>query len=205
VGAHSGEYFQMLSDIGYTGRVVSFEPVQENFSALRRKARGQARWHLRKVALGAEAATKAINVYKGSVFNSFLDASQYGSERFGSMVDRIGSETVRVVRLDSVFADCIKGLESPRVFLKMDTQGWDMEVLRGASGVLDQIIGLQSELPARQCYEGMVPYTEALEQCSGLGFEVTGIFPVARDKDNLRIVEFDCVMLRQACARAEAG
>jgi hypothetical protein len=44
-----------------------------------------------------------------------------------------------------------------------------------------------------------------LEHYTGPGFQVTGIFPVARDKDNLRIVEFDCVMLREANTHSTPG
>jgi hypothetical protein len=58
-----------------------------------------------------------------------------------------------------VIADCVAGLDSARVFLKIDTQGWDMEVLRGASGILDQVVGLQSELSARHCYNNIESYT----------------------------------------------
>jgi FkbM family methyltransferase len=205
VGAHTGEYFETLSEIGYRGRVVSFEPVKANYEALARKARREKRWLIRNVALGAEAGAKEMNVYQGTVFNSFLESNEYGSERFGNMVERTKSESVQVARLDTIFADCVAGLDSPRVFLKMDTQGWDIEVLRGASGILDRIVGLQSELSAQHCYNGMVPYTKALEHYNELGFQVTGIFPVARDKDELRIVEFDCVMLHQADAHSAPG
>ena len=184
---------------------MSFEPVKANYEALARKARREKRWLIRNVALGAEAGAKEMNVYQGTVFNSFLESNEYGSERFGNMVERTKSESVQVARLDTIFADCVAGLDSPRVFLKMDTQGWDIEVLRGASGILDRIVGLQSELSAQHCYNGMVPYTKALEHYNELGFQVTGIFPVARDKDELRIVEFDCVMLHQADAHSAPG
>jgi hypothetical protein len=76
----------------------------------------------------------------------------------------------------------------------MDTQGWDLEVLRGASGGFSQIHGIQPELPVQRCYEGMSTYTQILDQYAQLGFDINGIYPVTRGRDDLRVVEFDCVM-----------
>jgi FkbM family methyltransferase len=202
VGAHTGEYFETLSQIGYGGRVVSFEPVKANYAVLARKAGRDKRWLIRNLALGSDEGVKEINIYQGTVFNSFLQSSEYAAARWGDQVERTTSERVQVTRLDKVFADCVSGIDCPRIFLKMDTQGWDIEVLRGASGIMDQLVGIQSELSAQHCYDGMIPYTKALEHYTALGFQITGMFPVARDKDKLRVVEFDCVMLRHGDAQS---
>ena len=95
-----------------------------------------------------------------------------------------------------MFGECTANIDEPRCFLKMDTQGWDLEVMKGAAGVMSSIVGIQSELAVKHCYEGMVGFTRALEQYAALGFEVTGMYPVAYDHDQLRVLEFDCVMLK---------
>lgn len=196
VGAHDGEYAHELREIGYRGRIVSFEPVQSSYQGLVHKARRARNWVIHNLALGAEEGEKEINVYRGGVFNSFLSSSEFGTERFGAELALATTQRVRVARVDHILADCVAGIESPRVFLKMDTQGWDLEVLKGAGGVISQLVGIQSELAIKQCYQGMVGFAEALKEYSALGFEVTGLFPVAHDKDELRVVELDCVMLR---------
>src|SRR5262249_28975434 len=145
-----------------------------------------------------------INVYRGGVFNSFLMPSHFGSERFGANLERSRVETVRVRRLDQVFGDCTADIEGLRCFLKMDTQGGNLEGLKGGPEVLASIVGIQSELAVKQCYEGMVEFTEALEQYAALGFEVTGMYPVAHDWDQLRVVEFDCVLVRTSAIAAVA-
>jgi hypothetical protein len=82
------------------------------------------------------------------------------------------------------------------VLLKVDTQGFDLEVVEGAVKVLDRVRALQLEVPAKRVYDGMPPLPRTLERLDELGFEVTGMFPVTRDRDLLRVVEFDCVLRR---------
>ncbi len=196
VGAHIGEYASEIREIGYQGRIVSFEPVQASYEVLVGKAKQQRDWIIHHCALGAEDGEQEINIYRGTVFNSFLASSNVGAERFGAQVELEAKERVRIRRLDRMFEDCVAGIAAPRVFLKMDTQGWDLKVLEGARGVLDRLVGIQSELAVRHCYEGMTTYTAALERYAALGFELTGMFSVAREADGLRVMELDCVMLR---------
>jgi len=73
-------------------------------------------------------------------------------------------------------------------------------VVRGAGRQLGAIRALQSELAARATYDGMPTLPEALAELDQLGFEVTGLFPVARELDHLRVIEFDCVMCRKPVA-----
>jgi FkbM family methyltransferase len=198
VGAHEGEYYRFVRELGYQGKIVSFEPVKSTFRTMVNGVHGDHDWQALNIALGRTEVAQTIHLYQGTVFNSFLLSNQYANERFGEMTHEVGSETVSVRRLDAIFPDCVRGVEQPRVFLKMDTQGWDLEVLEGATGCLDQIVAIQTELAVKPTYQGMPTLPEALVRLNGLGFELTGMFPVARDLDNLRVVEFDCVLRRIA-------
>lgn len=200
VGAHLGEYGSEIREIGYKGRIVSFEPVRASHASLSARAAKDRDWRTQNFALGAAEGSQEINIYQGTVFNSFLSPGSVGTERFGEQVQLASKETVRIKRLDQVFDECIAGIAQPRVFLKMDTQGWDLKVLEGGRGVLDRLVGLQSELAVRETYDGMTGYTDALDQYAALGFEITGIFPVARETDGLRVMEFDCVLIRDKAA-----
>ena len=76
----------------------------------------------------------------------------------------------------------------------MDTQGFDLEVIAGASGCLQHIARLQSEMSAVPMYEGMPDYLESPSTLSALGFRRSAVFPVSRTAE-LCLEEFDCVML----------
>ena len=102
-----------------------------------------------------------------------------------------------VRRLDGLFDQMLNDVGARSVFLKMDTQGWDLEVLRGANACISRIGAVQSEIPLKTIYKGMPSFMEVITECNRLGLDITGMFPVSRDTNNLAIVEFDCVMARR--------
>lgn len=196
VGGHHGEYGRFLREIGYIGHILSFEPVSESFAVLQQCAANDPRWHVHHMALGAAEGTQEIRVTKGTVLASFRAPSEFGLSEYGQGITTAEIEVVQVKRLDAIFADVLGRIPNPRVFLKMDTQGWDLAVLEGAEGVLPCILGLQSEVSIKSLYEGTPSYTEAVQAMEEKGFALTAVFPVAHDR-KLQLIEVDCVLVRQ--------
>jgi FkbM family methyltransferase len=195
VGANEGQYGTLLRELGYKGRIVSFEPVSSCFERLREIAERDSDWHVYPLALGSETCSKEINQTENSVLSSFLVPSEQARQHLAKESPIVQKETVSVRRLDDLFSDLIEGLSPARCYLKMDTQGFDLEVFRGATSCLPEILGLQSELSFVPLYQGMPDYTEALAAFQAAGFQATGFYPIWHLKD-LLIVEADCVMVR---------
>jgi len=193
VGAHHGEYGLLLRELGYMGRIISFEPEAVNFDVISQCCAHDPSWQAYKLALGSEDADRSMNVMINSFFNSFLVPSEVRWHD-GNRVKRIDKVTVR--RLDGLFDQMLNDAGAHNVFLKMDTQGWDLEVLRGADACISHIGAVQSEIPLKAIYKGMPSFMEVITECNRLGLEITGMFPVSRNTNNLAIVEFDCVMAR---------
>jgi FkbM family methyltransferase len=196
VGAHYGEYASFLREIGYTGKIVSFEPVRANFEQLQSRSMKDSKWEVHHMALGSEDATMEINVCHETELSSFLTPNAYCASHIGQTDLVAGTEQVQVKTIASVFETCVAGVVEPRVYLKLDTQGYDLKVLETAAGYLDRIIALQCELSIKPIYQAMPSYLEALQSIGEMGFEMTGVFPVNRDR-SLRLIEVDCVMLRR--------
>jgi hypothetical protein len=111
---------------------------------------------------------------------------------------RIAPYAVRTPLVESWQLNAMTG---GRIFLKLDTQGYDLRVIEGAGAKLAQIQALQTEVVVKSIYQGMVDYLEALKILQNNGFELTGMFPVTRDdRDQLRVVEMDAVMCRTEAA-----
>lgn len=199
VGANTGGYRDLLRRyVGYRGRIVSFEPVPSVFAALTANAVADRHWSGRQMALGDVDGELAINVTSRSTMSSFLSRDEARLQRLGyrhllNVTEVVASELVPVRRLDGIFDDLVPD-RNERVFLKCDTQGYDLQVMAGASGSLSSIVALQVELSIKPVYAGAPAYAEVLERMSALGFDVTGIFPVRQDELS-RIVNFDCVMI----------
>ena len=196
VGANRGQYRDFLRiGVGFTGTIISFEPIAENVRVLTERAAADDRWTVLPLALGREDHPAEINVTVATEFSSFLRPGGAAISDIAalSMVER--TETVQVRRLDSIFQDMIATHGAKNIFLKMDTQGYDLDILQGAMRSLEWTRGLQSEVSVIPLYDGIKGYLESMAFMQDLGFHVTGMFPVRRDR-LLRVIEFDCVMRR---------
>ena len=194
VGANEGQFAAGLRRAGYTGRIVSYEPVAHLVASLRRHARDDPAWLVEDCALGEEEGKAEINVVPGTM-SSLLPASDFGRD-WSHKLRSSRPETIRVRRLDAVFDEATRGLDAPRVFLKMDTQGYDLATLRGAGDRLSDVVGLQSEVSCLPIYDGMPRMTEQLDAYEAAGFAISAISPVSRHLRTLRVIEFDVVMVR---------
>jgi FkbM family methyltransferase len=200
VGANTGQYYEFLRlHVGYTGHVVSFEPVAEMYEQLQRSSEHDPRWSVHHLALGDAEGVATMNVMAERTLSSLLPRNEESLRSMGyqkylheTETDRV--EQVPVRRLDAVF-DQVVPAGTSRVFLKSDTQGYDMNVVRGATGCLDRVAGMQIELPIREIYRGAPNYLASLAELTSLGYEITAFVPVQRDA-TLRVINVDCLMIR---------
>jgi FkbM family methyltransferase len=194
VGAHEGEYAKRLRAGGYDGRIVSFEPVPRAFAELDRAAAEDSYWHVHRLALGREEGVTTMNAVPGTL-SSLRRPTEFGARRYRRLRDPEPVE-VEVRRLDGMLDEILQGLERPRPYLKLDTQGFDLDVFAGAGDRIVEFAGMQSELPLMQIYEGMPRLPEALAVYEAAGFDVAAMYPVSRQGKTARVLEFDCVMVR---------
>jgi FkbM family methyltransferase len=191
VGANRGFYSKHLRDCGYKGKLFSFEPIQSECDQIEAKAAGDPNWKVFRTALGAKNGTQQFNLSRlednQTVLSSFLP-------RKGGP-NAVTQVTVEVMRLDSLIPSIVTGVEDPRIFLKMDTQGFDLQVVEGGAGCLHLVVGIQSEISVVPLYEDMPSYTESLAKYHDLGFQLNDLFVVNRTATGC-VLEYDCLMSR---------
>jgi FkbM family methyltransferase len=199
VGANHGQFARHLRTLGYQGRIVSYEPVSTNLVELHAAAAGDSDWLVEDFALGDTDTTTEINVSAGrGNLSSLLKSNEFGRARFPTLKEAdTGTETVHVRRLDGVYERAVAGIDQPRVFLKLDTQGYDLAALAGAGERLNEFVGLQSEVSCIPIYEGMPHLTEQILACEAAGLAIAGMFPVSWDKETLAVIELDMLMVRR--------
>ena len=194
VGANAGQYAGALRRAGYRGRIHSFEPVAAVFATLAGRAARDPAWQATRSAVGATTGEATINVAADTVYSSIRTASAFGGVRDRNMLP-VRTERVSVTTLDNVIAPG----SASAFFLKIDTQGFEREVLDGARALLPACVGLQLELPIEHLYEGVWSFDEAIACATGLGFVpaqfrtvcTSNTFPAAA-------VEVDCIFRRAA-------
>lgn len=201
VGANLGQYHDFVRyQVGYQGWIVSFEPDPDCVLRLLERSRSDDKWHIEPVALGCQRGLLDLHVTADSHFNSFLHPAKDGlvAKQFEVKSKIINKSTVQVRTLEDyepLFAELIVS----RPYLKLDTQGFDLEVLMGATNFLPKIRALQTEASVRAIYDGMPDYQETLDYLSKSGFALSHTFPVCHDHA-LRLIEFDCVAVNSSFA-----
>lgn len=188
VGANKGQFASELRGIGFKGLIVSFEPLRREFSRLRESFSRDPLWRGFQVALGEKSGFAKINVIPHlTVMSSLLETTTKWRD--------VVTEDIEVKRLDEIFHTAVRDLASPRVLLKMDTQGYDLNVFAGAQGCMDLIHGLQSELSVVPLYKEMPHYLEALAAYERADFQLFNLSVVSRiTKGGLQ--ELNCLMKR---------
>lgn len=199
VGANVGQYARLLRSLGYRGRIVSLEPVARPLRRLREAAAHDPRWRVLPCAAGAETTRAVIHAAPGTL-SSLLPASDFG-RGWSSRLEQTTPETVSVRRLDEVWEEATSGIARPRVFVKLDTQGYDLAAFAGLGDRASDVVGLQSELACVPLYQGMPLLPEQLSVYQAAGLELAGMFPVSREPRTQRVIEYDAVLVRAGAFR----
>jgi FkbM family methyltransferase len=199
IGANVGEWGSMLRRFGYDGYIYSFEATPETFARLAQKTEGDKKWHSYNIALGDCDAQLRLRCYKADDLNSFLGASALGKKILGDELSLNLERVIRVRPLDVVLSELLGDWHRHRIFVKTDTQGFDLNVLRGARETLRSAVGLQIEVPFQSIYEGMPAWQDLLGFAYEEGFTVSDFFPITVDK-SLAAIEMDCVLIRASFA-----
>ena len=198
IGANRGQFASTLRRIGFNGWILSFEPIPPLVDTLRQRSASDVRWRVLPYAIGNHDGTLTLHVpSKHSPLASALKLNEFARTTFRveglTHADEI---EVPVYRLDTICGDLMKEHGIRRPFLKLDTQGFDLQALEGARGVLPLLVGLQTEVSLQPLYEGMPDITESLDTIRSMGFDVTGIFPVVYDPRGA-LIEMDCLAQRR--------
>jgi len=196
VGANNGQYGSQLRELGFTGTIISFEPVPTTFANLQKRAASDSNWHVLPFALGATEGTAAINVMAKSEFSSFHSPKSDDVSRFEGSNTVISTVEVAVHTLHGLMDQLISEHGFSRPFLKLDTQGFDLQVFIGAGERARQFVGMLSEIAVRTIYHGAPLLTESLDAYRAGGFELAALHAV-NPADFGRLVEFNAYFIRE--------
>jgi len=202
VGANVGEFTECVLAFQPWAIVHAFEPISEVFEVLQRKFKDYPGIFCRNVALGRERGEQAINVSSYAQASSFLENGRVLNDRvYGIDFTPVKTETVRVktaagyARASGV--DCIK-------LLKLDVQGYELEVLKGTEPILDRIEFIYTEVQFQELYKNGPMFDEVYEFLNRRGFELLRMTSFRADDDG-RLMECDMIFRNGARQPKPAG
>jgi FkbM family methyltransferase len=167
VGANIGQFGQRVRQWGYTGELVSFEPMPAAFETLSRQSRNDPAWQTVNTALGNYDGNTTLHISRNSYSSSILNIMPTHVLSAPDSV-YVQEETVPVRKLDTVIGEFYR--PGHNLYVKIDTQGYERQVLEGALGSLDKICGFQMELSLTQLYEGETLMQEMVGVLKEYGF-----------------------------------
>lgn len=175
VGANVGQFArQTRGDVGFAGRIISFEPLKAAFSLLLESSQEDPLWEVINVALGNSNESASINVAGNSVSSSLLEMLPVHLEAAPESLC-VSSETVTVRTLDSLMGGLCP--IDAGVLLKIDAQGYEKQILEGAEESLRRISTVQLEMSLIPMYRGELSFGEMNEVIGGLGYTLVALEP----------------------------
>jgi FkbM family methyltransferase len=194
VGANKGQFASDLRAHGYSGAMISIEPLADAHQMLFSAASKDPHWRvLDRCAVGAHEGEIEINVAGNSASSSVLPMLEACSNAC-PISSYIGKEIVPITTLDTIAAHYFGNAKKP--FLKIDTQGYEWQVLDGATHTLPMICGIQMEVSLVPLYEGQRLWLECIHRLENEGFVLWSIEPVFVDPSSGRTLQFDAVFFR---------
>jgi len=199
IGANVGLFgTELFQDNGYNGEVISFEPLPDEHAVLCQKA---ARWRARgkkwriapPVAVGATSKKAVFHVAGNGQSSSLLEMTKAQTD--------VAPETSIVRQIDVTVRPLHElvdelDVKSGRLFLKIDTQGNEPDVLTGAEPIMDRVMGIKLELSTLELYDGLTPYYTLDQRLRKLGFVLWDVSPVFRNAQTAQLYQFDGLYIR---------
>ncbi len=195
IGANEGQFAREIREYGYTGKIVSFEPLSSARKKLLSFASADPNWEVHdQSAIGDQDGEIEIHIAGNSVSSSVLPMLEsHSSAAVGS--GYVDSESVPIAKLDSVAKQYIT--PESKLFIKIDTQGFEWQVLAGASETLQQARGVLCELSLVPLYDGQRLWRDIVDRLDAEGFMLWALQKGFTDPRTGQSLQMDGIFLRQ--------
>lgn len=193
IGANEGQFAEELFGCGFQGLIYSVEPQIEAHKILQKKAERVSAWSCGpRVAIGADDRRGIIHKSENSVSSSLLPMLDKHKEAApGSAY--AGEEEIEIMTLDNLLQSWSL-IEAP-LALKIDTQGYEWEVLQGARQALSMVKVVICELSTQPLYDGQKLWREIVEYLFASGFELRALIPNFTDLETGETLQFDGIFV----------
>jgi FkbM family methyltransferase len=188
VGANIGQFGIDIRRYGYRGRIISYEPVKNTFSLLLKTIPKHQPWDAIQLGLGSIETTEVINVSGNSgLSSSLLKMKSVHVDNFPKSAT-VSSESIQISTIDCQLSNL--GVSPEDIMLKLDVQGFEGLVLRGAVNSLSKIPLCFLEVSLRPLYEGEMTLLPILSLLQESGHEVVEVFRGIKGK-NGQLMQLD--------------
>jgi FkbM family methyltransferase len=192
-GSHVGPFAFSMRDLYPDTPIYSFEPLPDCFKRLQQNLAPYGHFKAFNVALGDRQGDTTFYQSSFSESSSLLEMSSLHKEAFPFTADN-KPVAVKLARLDDFLPEM--QLQRP-VFLKLDVQGYELQVLKGAQELLKSVDFLMAEVSFKELYKGQARFDDIYQFLKEAGFEYAGsLDPLLSPLDGT-ILQTDAVFTRK--------
>ena len=194
VGANTGGYASSMRSAGYVDNIISFEPVKEAFDQLAKRAIHDTKWKTKNIALGNNDGSSIINVSQNLVSSSIAEMSSLHVDSAPDSV-YVRKEEIKIHKLDTIFFDLAD--KQDKIILKIDTQGFEKNVIDGAEKSLPLISGLQLEMSLVPLYNNELLFPELLRYLNDRGYSLYSLENGFSNPESGQLLQVDGIFFRK--------
>jgi FkbM family methyltransferase len=199
IGANVGQFGIDMRRHGYKGQIISFEPVKKSFKILSNTISKHDAWNAINLGLGATESEQYINISgNAGLSSSLLTMGKVHTDNFPES-ETISTQKVSLSTLDNQLE--VLDIDPEKILLKLDVQGYESEVLKGATKSLSKIPLCYLEVSIVPLYEGEITLLPILNLLSESGHEVIDIFRGLKAK-NGQLLQLD-ILTRQVSSKSD--
>ncbi len=169
IGANVGQFSLQLRRAGFDGRIVSCEPLSGAYDELSSRSARDPKWDVVHTAVGREPGEIEINVAANSFSSSVLDMTAAHTDNAPGS-EYVAAERVAMTTVQELVERF--GIDPTRTLLKIDTQGYEAEVLAGAGDLVRSFAAVQVEMSFVELYRGQQLFDESCAQLQGWGLRM---------------------------------
>ena len=182
VGANRGQFALISRVLWPEAKIVSFEPLPLPASVCALVLAGDRRFTLVRSAVGAIKESATFNVTKEDDSSSFLAIGENHKTIYkSSVVERIEVQLAPLTDLVTIDES------ATNVLLKIDVQGYELNVLKGCQNILEKISYIYVELSFIRLYEDQPLAQEVIAYLFDQRFDLLGVYNTAQLADGTQI------------------
>ena len=194
VGANQGQFAKKIRDKGYKKKIISFEPLNNVFSILKKNSNNDNNWEVENIAIGDFDGETIINESNYSLSSSILPISKLHLDAKENS-HYISKQKTPIKKIDTIIKN--NSLSDNNLFLKTDTQGFEFNVIKGSNSNLKNIRAILCELSLAELYSGQTLWLDLIEELKVKNFEIWYLEKGFQNPKNKQVLQLDCIFLNK--------